>query len=174
MKKSAGYVATSLAIIAGSSAYANVESTGTNGFIVANTVEVAAPASQAWDALVSNVDQWWPKDHSWWNGTFTIEPQAGGCFCEVSGARSAEHLRVSFVDPEQRLVMTGGLGPLQSMGMYGALDWQFTQPSPEQTTITLRYHVQGFSENGYAELAPVVDKVQAIQLNALANYLKSR
>ena len=174
MKKSAGYLVTSFAIIAGSSAYANVESTGTNGFIVVNTVEVATPASQAWDALVSNVDQWWPKDHSWWNGTFTIEPQAGGCFCEVSGARSAEHLRVSFVDPEQRLVMTGGLGPLQSMGMYGALDWQFIQPSPEQTTITLRYHVQGFNENGYAELALVVDKVQAIQLNALANYLKSR
>ena len=76
--------------------------------------------------------------------------------------------------PARGRAVGGGLGPLQSMGMYGALDWQFTQPSPEQTTITLRYHVQGFSENGYAELAPVVDKVQAIQLNALANYLKSR
>jgi hypothetical protein len=33
---------------------------------------------------------------------------------------------VVFVDPGHVLRMTGGLGPLQGMGIYGALDFSFT------------------------------------------------
>ena len=43
----------------------------------------------------------------------------------MSGARSAEHMRIGFVDPGVQLRMLGGLGPLQGMGLHGALDWMF-------------------------------------------------
>lgn len=154
---------------------ASTESVAENGFIVTNSVTVAATPAQSWKALTENVDAWWPKDHSWWNGTFSMSATAGGCFCEVSGDRSAEHMRVVFVDPDKTLRMTGGLGPLQGMGMFGALNWQFSSSdeAPDATTITLRYHVQGYSASGYADLAPVVDKVQGLQLQALADFLQS-
>lgn len=159
-----------LSLILSFNTSAKVESSGNGGFIVLNTVSVNAAADTVWQALVNDVDQWWPKDHSWWTGTFSIDARAGGCFCERAGERSAEHMRISFVDPAKQLVMTGGLGPLQAMGMTGALNWQLEQTGAD-TTISLRYHVQGYSESGYKDLAPVVDHVQGLQLKALADFL---
>ena len=155
-------------------ANASLESVADNGFVVTNTVTVNATPEQSWHALTDDVDKWWPKDHSWWNGTFSLAATAGGCFCETRDARSAEHMRVVFVDPVKTLRMTGGLGPLQGMGMYGALDWQFgkSKDVPGATTIALRYHVQGYTDSGYAELAPIVDHVQGLQLQALADFLQ--
>lgn len=66
--------------------------------------------------------------------------------------------------------MTGGQGPLQGMGRYGALDWQFT-PGETGTQITLTYRVNGINPDGYAQLAPIVSSVQGLQLKALNAYL---
>jgi uncharacterized protein YndB with AHSA1/START domain len=94
------------------------------GFTIENTRDVPVDAATAWNALVSDVDRWWPKDHSWWgkDSTLGIDPVAGGCFCEraADGKRSALHMTISFVDPGKLLRMTGGLGPLQGMGLGGA------------------------------------------------------
>lgn len=145
------------------------------GFIVENKIEVAADVATSWKAFVEEVDNWWPKDHSWWldQGTFTIDPRAGGCFCERAGdGRSAEHMRVSFVDPEKMLTMTGGLGPLQGMGMFGALTFTFTE-SDGGTVVTMTYKVNGINPDGFEELAPVVDMVQGLQIGGLKTFLES-
>ena len=143
-----------------------------NGFIVENQVVIAAPSEKVWKALVDNVDNWWPKDHTWWgqNSTLSIDEFAGGCFCEKAGKQSAEHMRIAFVDPGKLLRMTGGLGPLQGMGMHGALDWQFTSRD-NSTNLKLTYRVSGINPGGYEKLAPIVAKVQGMQLQGLADYL---
>ena len=142
------------------------------GFIVENKVHIDAPADEVWTALINDIDKWWPKSHSWWGeeGKFTLQANAGGCFCEVAGNRSAQHMQVVFVDPQKVLRMTGGLGPLQGMGVFGSLDWVF-ESVPGGTQITLTYRVQGFTPDGFSELAPVVAEVQGLQLQGLANYL---
>ena len=144
-----------------------------HGFVVENKQSIALKKSVVWRALVDNVDQWWPKDHSWWKGKFSIDEFAGGCFCEVNGTQSAEHMRISFVDPHNTLRMTGGLGPLQQMGMHGALDWKFSDDDG-QTTVTLTYSVSGIRAEGFSDLAPIVARVQGMQLAALFNYLQSQ
>lgn len=143
-----------------------------HGFSVENTVTTNTSVDKSWDAFVNNVDEWWPSDHTWWGDAkgLSIDEFAGGCFCEKSGDNSAEHMRVSYVEKEKLLRMTGGLGPLQGMGMYGALDWSF-EKTDKGTKISLKYTVNGFSPNGYEELAPIVDKVQAMQLGGLAKFL---
>ena len=78
-------------------------------------------------------------------------------------------MRISFVDPEKLLRMTGGLGPLQGMGMYGSLDWVIEELSGK-THITLTYSVTGVNPNGYEALAPIVGKVQGQQLGQLAAF----
>ena len=52
------------------------------GFITENVVTISASPDEVWQKLIYGVDTWWPKDHSWWgqDGTFTISPEAGGCF----------------------------------------------------------------------------------------------
>ncbi|MCW8108615.1 SRPBCC family protein [Alteromonas ponticola] len=143
------------------------------GFIIENEIITALPAKKVWHALVNDVDEWWPKDHSWWRGTFTIAPSAGGCFCEKKGKQQAQHMQVTFVDPAKILRMTGGLGPLQGMGVYGALNWQFEKVE-EGTKVTLTYHAQGYRPEGFTEFAPVVAKVQNQQLNALKTFIEAK
>jgi hypothetical protein len=154
-------------------AQAEVKHVSDVGFIVSNSMTVSSTSQKAWAALVNDIDQWWPKDHTWWgnNTHLSIDPVAGGCFCEKYANNSAEHMRVSYVEPHKLLRMTGGLGPLQGMGMYGALDWFFVQ-NGDVTTIELTYNVQGISPEGFEQLAPIVDKVQAFQLKQLIKYIK--
>lgn len=151
-------------------ASAEVVAVSPGGFLLKNQFETSQSAETVWLALTKEVDNWWPKDHSWWRGTFSIEERAGGCFCERLEDKSAEHLRISFVDPNKRLLMTGGLGPLQAMGMYGALDWQL-KVLPGGTQVTLTYQVQGYSPQGFDDLAPVVDSVQRLQLMSLKQFI---
>ena len=143
------------------------------GFMVENKVTISQPADKVWHALINQVDKWWPKDHTWWgnDSVLSIDEFAGGCFCEKVGYKSAEHMRISFVEPQKLLRMTGGLGPLQGMGMHGALDWAFAT-TDEGTHITLTYRVSGIDPNGFEKLAPIVAQVQGMQLQGLADFLK--
>ena len=145
------------------------------GFIIENKIQVTANKAETWQALTEEVDLWWPKDHSWWGteSTLSIEAVAGGCFCEMGVGKSAEHMHISFVDPPNLLRMTGGLGPLQGMGMYGALDFLLTE-SEKGTEVTLTYKVNGINPGGFEQLAPIVDQVQTIQIGGLATHLNNK
>ena len=142
------------------------------GFIVTNKIIVKSNRENTWRVFTQQVDQWWPSDHTWWGeaGILTIDTYAGGCFCEKNESKSAEHMRVIFVEPNTLMRMSGGLGPLQGMGMFGALDWTFTDHL-QGTEVTMTYKVNGISPDGFKKLAPIVDKVQALQLSGLANHV---
>lgn len=155
---------------------AEVQHVADTGFIVENGIQVSDDVATTWRTFVEEVDNWWPKDHSWWldQGTFSIDPRAGGCFCELaSDGRSAEHMRISFVDPQKMMIMTGGLGPLQGMGMFGALTFVFTG-NDSGTEVVMTYRVNGINPDGFAELAPIVDMVQGLQIGGLKNFLESK
>jgi uncharacterized protein YndB with AHSA1/START domain len=147
-----------------------------SGFTIENTVEVPADAMTAWKALVDDVGVWWPRDHTWWGeaSELTIEPHAGGCFCERNGAQQAQHMQVAFVDPGKLIRLTGGLGPLQGMGVHGVLEFRLSPGANGGTTITLFYRAGGYTPDDLARFTPVVDQVQAQQLGGLAAHLRRR
>jgi uncharacterized protein YndB with AHSA1/START domain len=161
------------ALVLATGARAEVRDSAPDGFTVENSVVVAASAQAAWRALVDDVDAWWPRDHTWWGeaSTLVIEPRSGGCFCETAGEREARHLVVTFADPGRLLRMTGGLGPLQGMGLDGALEFRLAPADGGGTRITLWYRVGGYTPDDLSKLAPVVDRVQAQQLGGLAAHL---
>lgn len=123
---------------------AEVKDAAPSGFTLENTVDVPVDARTAWKALVEDVDAWWPADHTWWGAesTLSIEPRAGGCFCERDGEAEAQHLLVTFVEPGKLLRLTGGLGPLQGMGLHGVLEFRLA-PAEEGTSITMYYRAGG-------------------------------
>lgn len=164
-----------LCALAAFPAQGRVVDSSASGFTVENVVVVPVDAQKAWDALVGDVDRWWPKEHSWWgkDGKFTIDPVAGGCFCERSGARQAMHMTIGFVDPARTLRMLGGLGPLQGMGLSGALDWKLA-PAEGGTQITLRYVAGGYTTQDLTQFAVIVDQVQGLQLGGLASFLGAK
>jgi hypothetical protein len=144
------------------------------GFTTENTVEASTDATTAWTALVEHVDEWWPRDHTWWGeaSKLTIDAQSGGCFCERNGDQQAQHLLVTFVDPGKVLRLTGGLGPLQGMGLHGVLEFRFAPAANGGTTISMFYRAGGYTPDDLSQLAPIVDQVQAQQLGGLAEYLR--
>jgi uncharacterized protein YndB with AHSA1/START domain len=165
-------IAIAVALSTTSGVHAEVIDSDTNGFTLRNSGTAAAPPERAWQALVDDVGRWWPAAHTWWGEprALHIDARAGGCFCEIDGARQAAHMQIAIVDPGQRLLMLGGLGPLQGMGLHGALDWRF-EAEGDSTRVILEYRVGGYSADDLASLAPIVDRVQAEQLQALLDFL---
>lgn len=154
-------------------ALAEVKDSGPGGFSVESTRTVAVAPAVAWEGLVSDVDRWWSKDHTWWgaDATLSLDPRAGGCFCERGrDGREAMHLQVAFVDPGATLRLAGGLGPLQGMGLHGVMEWRL-EPDGQGTRITLAYRAGGYAPDDLTPLAAAVDRVLAQQLDGLADYL---
>jgi uncharacterized protein YndB with AHSA1/START domain len=164
-----------LALFSPGPARAEVKDAAPGGFTLENAVQVPADGATAWRALVEDVDRWWPSDHTWWgaDSTLSIEPRAGGCFCERLGEQQALHMLVTFVDPGKLLRLTGGLGPLQGMGLHGALEFRL-QPTATGTRVTMFYRAGGYTPDDLVKFARIVDQVQAIQLGGLAEFLRSK
>lgn len=154
---------------------AEVKDRDAHGFTIENSQWVAVAPGTAWRALIGQVGLWWPADHTWWGNPakLSIEPHAGGCFCEIDGERQARHMAVVFVEPDKLLRMTGGLGPLQGMGLDGAMEFRLAAERGG-TRITLWYRAGGYVPgDDLAALVPVVDRVQAAQLSGLSEFLRS-
>ena len=171
MKRLLGTVLLAVAALA-APAHAEVRDAKPDGFTVENSVWVPATPQVAYAALVNDVGRWWPADHTWWGDAskLSISDKAGGCFCELNGAQQAWHMTVTFTDPGKLLRMTGGLGPLQGMGLHGALEWRFVDEKGG-TRITLWYRVGGYTPDDLGKFAPAVDKVHGVQLGGLATFL---
>lgn len=139
-----------------------------HGFTIELTFETDRSPTEAY-AQFLRVSEWWSSEHTWFGDAkaLSIDARAGGCFCEQKGDQEAQHMNVSYVAPNQEIRMTGGLGPLQMMGVHGGMTWRFDQQKNGQTKVTQRYQVSGYMPDGLDKLAPVVDKVQGIQMQRL-------
>lgn len=148
---------------------------GEHGFATDNSVTVAAPPQEVWAALVEPA-RYWNPDHSWFGdaANFSLDPVAGGCFCEASGDRSVEHMRVVMAGPGEMLRLTGALGPLQGEGLAATMTWQL-EAVDGGTQVSQRYVVGGHMAGFDAEtIAPAVDGVVREQLERLAALFASR
>jgi len=82
---------------------------------------------------------------------------------------SVRHMQVVFADPGKQLRLSGGLGPLQAMGVAGSMSFVLIAQG-EGTRLMYRYEVGGYTTGGLAALAGPVDQVQLGQLNRLKAY----
>ena len=139
------------------------------GFHIRVQVELPVPPDQAWDQFI-HPERWWSEAHSWFGSrkNFSLDPVAGGCFCEIDGDKSVLHMTVSTVVPGKKLIMLGGLGPLQAGGLSGPAVFTFEDLGNGSTRVVHDYRVTGFTEFKLNELAPVVAGVQQEQLDSLA------
>ncbi|KKC24600.1 SRPBCC family protein [Sphingomonas sp. SRS2] len=155
---------------------AEVKAADTGGFLVASTVLIAAPPEKVWAALVEPA-RWWDAEHGWSKdgANIRLDPVVGGCFCEAIPATKGEveHLRVIFVMPGQVLRLRGALGPFQTMGVSGALEWTI-KPVDGGTQLNQSYAIGGFIPGGGASLAAVVDQVMSGQLNRLKAFVEKK
>jgi len=154
---------------------AEVLDSSPSGFTLENKVTVPVDAKTAWRGLVEHVGDWWPSDHTWWGKAknLSIDPRAGGCFCEKNGKQQAEHMHVVMVMPGELLRLKGALGPLQGMGLDGALEFRFKQADDAKSTeITMWFRNGGYTPDDLSKFVAVVDRVQKQQLGGLKTFLE--
>ena len=164
-----------IALFVGSPAAAEVVSASSNGFEVRETVDLVVPPDVAWSSF-ANVAAWWDAEHSYSgkaeNLSLNVAP--GGCFCErFPKGGGIEHMRVTYVDPGKRILLTGALGPLLYEATAGVMDVQLKRTAAG-TQLTLDYRAAGFANGGAEKLAPAVDQVLAAQLKRLRAFAAAR
>jgi uncharacterized protein YndB with AHSA1/START domain len=155
---------------------AGAEVTGQNasGFATAGTVAIAAPPDRVWAALVQP-GRWWNPQHSWSGdaANLTLEPVAGGCFCEtLANGGSVEHMRVIYADPARQLRLSGALGPLQGEGLAATLTVTL-EKAGARTTLAWTYKAGGYTGLPLAQIAPAVDGVVSEQFARLGSLVET-
>lgn len=139
-----------------------------DGLLVEHRYQVKASPERTWDALM-HPEGWWPNDHTWSGSAanLSLQPEAGGCFCERWPQGSAEHGRVVMIRTNQLLRISGALGPLQEMAVVGVLTIQLAA-SDEGTVVVVSYRVSATPAHQLLALSGVVDEVVRGQFSGLA------
>ena len=153
-------------------AHSAVTATSEIGFATQSSVEIAAEAGEVY-ALLAAPGRWWNDSHTYSgdSANMTLDPRAGGCFCETmpdpSGkSGSVEHGRVIYAVPGKQLRLSAALGPLQSEGVVGTLDFTI-ESKGKGVQVIMTYIVGGYLRSGPAAMAPIVDQVLNEQLQGL-------
>lgn len=156
------------------SALAEVEYSSDIGFSINIERQVKVNQQTAYQQF-KRIGEWWIADHTYYGKSenLSLDLKAGGCFCEIEGGKQVLHMTVSFVNPGTEVKMIGGLGPLQMMGISGGMSWKFEALDNGNTKIIHRYQVSGSIEGGLDKLAPIVNKVQTMQVDSLASRLSN-
>jgi hypothetical protein len=141
-----------------------VLSVDAGGFHIRHVVESAMPPAQAY------ADAWWADSHTYSGaaGNLSLALNPGGCWCEaLKDGGSVRHMSVEYVAPGSSVRLSGGLGPLQTMGVAGALAVSFA-PKDSGATLTIDYRVSGRADGGWVGLSAAVDRVLGEQFARLA------
>jgi hypothetical protein len=153
------------------SASAEVKASAPDGLVIQIKAEVALDRDDAWARLL-DVGSWWNGAHTYSGsaGSMSIDAVAGGCWCELWSGGEVEHGRVVFVMPKEAIRLSSALGPLQEMGVSGALTFTLSDgSSPAKTAITVDFKVSGSSLSGLDKLGPVINGVIAEQVTRYAS-----
>jgi len=146
-------------------ARAEVVSASANGFEVRHAVQIVIPQPAAFEAF-TRISQWWNKDHTYSgdSANLSLSLNPGGCFCErFPDGGGIEHLRVAYVVPGERLILTGSLGPLLYEATAGVMDIKVERIAGG-SRLVLDYRAAGFANGGAEKLAPLVDEVLRDQM----------
>jgi uncharacterized protein YndB with AHSA1/START domain len=159
-------------------AAAEIKSVTPLGFEVSQEFTVRASPDQAYRLMV-RPEQWWDSAHTWSGSAknLSIDPRAGGCFCEQlpdtgAGAGSVQHMTVVSVRPSQMIRLKGALGPTQSEPLEGVLTISF-KPDPAGTRVSLSYVMGGYFRMPAEKWAPMVEAMWAGQMTRYRNVVET-
>jgi hypothetical protein len=134
---------------------------------------MVVPQQEAYDTF-GQVGRWWNAEHTYSGKSenLSMTLQSSGCFCErLENGGGIEHMRIAYIDPGKRIVLTGSLGPLLYEATAGVMDMKFERIAGG-SKVTMDYKVSGFAEGGAEKLAPLVDGVLADQFKRYREYAR--
>jgi uncharacterized protein YndB with AHSA1/START domain len=152
---------------------AEVVDSAPNGFALKYVNDISRPPAAVYRAIV-DIARWWDASHSFSGqaANLSLDARAGGCFCERLPGGSVQHMVVIHADAPRTLILQGGPGPLASLGVAGAMEWKLTERNGG-THLEVTYNAGGYVTGGFAQLAPVVDGVFALQVRRLKTFAET-
>ena len=155
---------------------ADVVSATPSAFVLRAERVVQAPPDRTWAGLV-RVGSWWNAEHSSSRvaHNLSLDPRAGGCWCERWRDGSVEHGRVIMAmsrEGVRTLRLAAPLGPLQSMGVTAILTFVVT-PDTAGAKILMTYRVSGDPSLGLDQVGPGVNEVMMEQYERLIRFVTS-
>ena len=155
---------------------AEVIDSSAHGFTVRSTIVVKGSAKQAYQRFVKEVGKWWDSEHTYTGkaSNLSIDARLGGYFSEkLPGGGFVEHMRVVYADPGKILRMAGGLGPMQELGVAGAMTIAFVEKD-SKTEVTMTFAAGGYMKQGLGSIAGIVDKVLSLQMSGYQAYANKK
>jgi hypothetical protein len=156
-----------------SPAFAAVTDSAANGFTVKIAVTIQVSPADAYNKLL-HVGDWWDSQHTFSGNAhnMSIEDKPLGCWCEKVGNGAVRHMQIITAIPGKSLVLSGALGPLQSMAVSGTMSFAFTEENGA-TRLQVMYAVGGYLPGGLNTLAGPVDAVLTQQINRFKNFVET-
>jgi len=160
---------------------AAVVDSAANGFVVKTSVAIQAAPDEVYRRIVNNIGDWWASDHTFSGDShnLSIEEKPMGCFCEKLPNGGVRHMEVVNFARGKTLVMSGALGPLQSMAATANMSIQLSSiaavtgtASAVLTRVDVTYAVTGYLAAGINALAAPVDGVIGQQFARLKNLIE--
>jgi uncharacterized protein YndB with AHSA1/START domain len=178
--KALGLAIAAICLLAAGPAAAEVRESSDSGFVVQLGIDVPASPADTWTALLTPA-RWWNAEHTFSQNSanLSLDPRAGGCFCEVLPNKqspnaaprgSVEHMRVIYLERPRALRMAGALGPLQAMAGTGTLT-VILKPHDSGTRILWEYGYSGHIRGDARAMATMTDQMLADQLLRLGGQL---
>lgn len=165
------YFFATLAFVVAAPAQGVIVGASSHGFELRHTIDLKVPPAQALAAF-GQIGSWWSKEHTYSGDAarLTMQMRPGGCWCErLEAGGGIEHMRVAYVQPGERAVLTGGLGPLLYEGTSGVMDIQ-ARKTTAGSQLVINYRVAGFARGNGTELALAVDGVLRTQVERLRTF----
>lgn len=150
---------------------AEVTSSAADGFQIKITKSVAGGASEVCECLVNDISKWWDATHSYSGNAqnFSMDLENHCLLEKLPDGGFVRHMEIVFYQPRRVLRLTGGLGPLQEMGVTGALTFKLNQ-NGDYTDVELTYNVVGRDAQNLEKLAPAVNSVLNQQMDRLKKH----
>lgn len=153
---------------------ADVVDSAANGFTIKLTLNIQAHPDDVYREMIQ-VGDWWNSAHTFSGSSrnLSIEAKAMGCFCEkLPNQGSVRHMQVLTVMPGKMLVLSGALGPLQSLAATGTMTIQFS-PAEGGTKLEVTYGVSGYLAAGMNTWAVPANAMLSEQFTRLKSYLET-
>ena len=163
------------AVLLAGAARAEVADSSAGGFTVKVTVTIKGSPVNAYRKFVDNVGDWWSGDHTFSKDphNLEIEEKPGGCFCEMlADGGGVRHMEILNFMPGKYLVMSGGMGPLQTLAATGTLSVQFA-PAEGGTKVDVMYTVAGYLPAGMNTWAAPVNSMLTDTFNRFKSYVET-
>ena len=148
-------------------AEAQIVQASSTGFQLEIKKDLPLTPKLAYQKFVKDFNQWYDASHSYSGQAENLSLDLErACMREkLPNGGYVRHMEIVYHQPGKMFRMTGGMGPLQGLGVSGAMTYTFEPTGEQGTTVKMTYIVSGADFLKLDKLAVPVNSVLTDQLN---------